>query len=305
VKRFVSTPGPGVFFNYTVKVLLTFAVVFVFWLALNLIVKVQAVFLASHGMPPIYAGHPSPAVSSRPAVHPFWPEFPRGNAGAIQSAVLNGVQILTQEWEAEAPPSDILSYYREQMTARGWRDVTEETYGLQPELREGASNPQDESYVSRYHSVMDSTLVLTSGAWSMHLTTEPGKKDNQKTAVKIYAAATPSIKGFFEDLASSVVGKQGQDGRGLDAVQDNGSEHYHTTITSSSGAPARVFQESLASLGAQGWRPMLILPKRQTSSGCFTWLVRGKQYAALSVNKTPKGAGSSVMFMEVTPDGRK
>jgi len=48
VKRFVSTPGPGVFFNYTVKVLLTFAVVFVFWLALNLIVKVQAVFLASH-----------------------------------------------------------------------------------------------------------------------------------------------------------------------------------------------------------------------------------------------------------------
>ena len=298
----VST-AVSAFFNYAGKLLLTVIVVFIFLFTLQLVMKIHALFLASrsHTAPSIYTGHPAPAVSHDSVKHPFWPEYPRNTPGNIQSAVINGVQILTEEWEAGASALEILAYYREQMIARGWRDVTVETYKLQPELLEVVNGSQDERHVNNYRNIMDSTLVLSDGEWSMHITAEPSKKDVQKTAVKIYAAATPSIKNCFAGLGAALVGNRGPADSPLVAEQQNGKEHYHTTIVAKNETPAQAFQEALAKVGAEGWQPVLFLPKSRTQSGFFAWLVKGRQYAALSVSLLPQSQGSSVTLTEVSP----
>jgi hypothetical protein len=84
-------------------------------------------------------------------------------------------------------------------------------------------------------------------------------------------------------------------------VQKNGSEHYHTTIAVKSETPAQAFQEALKNLAVQGWRPVMALPKGKQPSGYFAWLLRGTQYAALSVSVSPRGNSSSVTLTEVTP----
>ncbi len=304
MKRVAPITGLGVL-NLAGRLLLTIIVIFAFLCALVMLVKIHAMFLASQAPlrnRPLIVGNNNRPAASASVVHPFWPEFPRNSAGKLQSAVINGVQILTEEWEAGASTSDILSYYREQMIARGWRDVTEEAYGLQPESHEAANTSQDERYVANYRKVMDANLVVTRGDWSMHLAAEPGKNDSRKTAVKIYAAATPSITGFFTEMKTALVASPRQPGQPLDAVQQSGSERYHTTIATKSETSTQAFQEALANLGAQGWHPVLFLPRQQTPNGYFAWLLRGKQYAALSVKSTPQGKSSSVTFTEVTPN---
>lgn len=289
------------------RLLLTILVVFGFLCVLALLVRIHASFLASQSQlrdAAIYVASPLHPAALDSAIQPFWPEFPRSKAGNIQGVVIDGVQIVTEEWEGVASASDVLLYYREQMAARGWRDVTEETYSLQPESLDAANGLQDERFVNDYRNVMDSTLVLSRGEWSMHITAEPGKEDGQKTAVKIYAAATPSIEEFLRGLESSLFGKGAPSGSPLVAEQQNGKEHYHTTVAAKREAPERAFQESLEHLGSEGWRPVMFLPRQQARSGYFAWLVKDKAYAALSVSAASRGQGSSVTLTEVTPESK-
>jgi len=304
VKRVVPITGFGIF-HFAGRLLLTIVTVFAFLCALVMLMKIHAMFLASQeplSNHPLYVGNNIRPASSASVVHPFWPEFPRNSTEKLQSAVINGVQILTEEWESSAAASDILSFYHEQMIARGWQDVTEDAYGIQPESHEAANASQDERYVSNYRKIMDSKLVVTRGDWSMHLSAEPDKVDFRKTAVKIYAAETSSIMDFFAGMESALAKNPRQSDHPLDAVQQSGGERYHTTIVAKNETPAQAFQEALAKVGTQGWRPVMLLPKQQTQSGYFAWLVRGKDYAALSVKASPQGQGSSVTLTEVTPE---
>lgn len=277
-------------------------------LALHMVMNAEKLLLDSQkglqNLPAIYVGKPVESRLGVPSVHPFWPEFTHSDAGAFQSSVINGVQVMTEEWNCSASSDAVLSYYRDQMTARGWQDATEKTYSRDLEMRElGAMEniPEGQEALKKYRDTLDSELVLKRGEWSLHISTEPAKDFGQIT-VKFYAAATPSIENFFQQTVSSALVNQGPDGQPMNVVQDNGSEHYHTTIATKNASPDQAFQSALADLGTKGWRPVMFLPKQKTRPGFFAWLVRGKQYAALSVSAAPQGGGSSVTFTEVTPD---
>jgi len=239
---------------------------------------------------------------SHPDVNVFWPRFLCNTSPHTLSSVINGVQIITEDWSVGASTFDVLSYYREQMTARGWLDATEETYGFQTELRSAANVPQDEHYVDDYRKVMDSNLVLTKGTWSLHITTDPGKNNGRVNTVHICAASTPNMKKYFEGVGLALLGKQGPPSPSVDVLQGTGREQYHTIIVTKNETPAQAFQEALAKVGAQGWRSVLLMPAQQTQSGYFAWLVRGKDYAALSVKALPQGQDSSVTLTEVAPE---
>jgi hypothetical protein len=303
VKQPTSTTV-SIFSNFAGKLLLTVLAIFAFLCVLVLLIKIHAAFLASQGQlrnQSLYVGNNIHPAASDPAVHPFWPEFPRNSAGNIQSMVINGVQIITEDWKSSASALDILSYYREQMIARGWRDTTEETYKLQPESLEAANKEQNELVIKKYRDVMDSNLLLKRGEWSLNIAAEPSKKEVGQTTVTILAAATPSIKDLFWGMESTLAKKTGQLNQPLDVVQRSGGDRYHTTIVAKSETPAQAFQEALVNLGAQGWQPVIFLSRKQTQSGNFAWLVRGKEYAALSVKALPQGRSSLVTLTEVMP----
>lgn len=213
--------------------------------------------------------------------------------------------MLNEDWQTGASAVDIIAYYREQMAARGWRDVTEEAYRFQPEFRNlgtGGNSLHDGQYLGLYRSAMESTLIMNRGDWSMQVAAFPCKQEIGQTTVSICAAATPSLGNFFLQMASAVAGNQRQPGQPLDVLQQNGGERYHTTIAIKNEPPAQALEKALAAIGAKGWRPAMFLPKQQTQSGYFVWLVRGKDYAALSVRALPQGKSSSVTLTEVTPE---
>jgi hypothetical protein len=231
-----------------------------------------------------------------------WPHF-LGGGGSAREISINGTPMINEEWDTASSPAEIIAYYKDQMAARGWSDVTEEAHGLQPDGRESNATKnglQDEDYLKLYDSVISSSLVFNRGAWSMHVLTAQGKKFGT-TKVRLCAAATPSLKDFFAVMAAGMNGDGNGSSRPIEAVQKIGGEQYHTRISSNSRDPAQAFQESLNDSRAEGWHPVLKAPRGQSKSEYFAWLSRGQQYAALSVKPAAQGRGSSITLTEVSP----
>jgi len=240
-----------------------------------------------------------------------WPHFPRNTDASVYEMTLNGVRIISETWGTGAPAQDVLAYYREQMSARDWADVTEETYDLKPELHDLGSDGeglQDPLYLENYRRIMESSLVLSRGTWTLQIGIQPAGTVPGQNEVKLLAAETPSIRGFSIDLAAAFVkgGEPGEEaGRPVDIVDQRGGERYHTSIATVDEAPARAFQEALAGLGTKGWQRVVLLNGLQAKSGYFTWLVNGRDYASLSVKALADGGGSSVSLTEVTSEAGK
>jgi hypothetical protein len=220
---------------------------------------------------------------------------------------LNGIRIITETWGTGAPAQDILAYYREQMSARGWADVTEETYELKPEMHDlgsGGEGLQDPQYLENYRRIMDSSLVLSRGIWTLQIGIQTSGTEPGQNEVKFLAAETPSIRDFSIGLAEGFdKGDESEEaGKPIDIVNQRGGERYHTSITSVGETPARAFREALAGLGARGWQRVVLPNGLQAMSGYFTWLVKGRDYASLSVKALPDGESSSVSVTEVTSE---
>jgi hypothetical protein len=299
------------FLNNAGKLLLTLFVAVFFLFLLGGMLRIQAAFHASQtelSNVALHVGVPSPAAGRNSAIQNYWPEFPHTGGRNTQGVVINGVATLTEDWETEASAAEVLSYYRDQMTARGWKDTTEETYGLQPEaLDMGAieSGPRGQEFATDYARIMDSTLVFSRQGRTVQISAQPAQKNAGGTLVKIFAAETSSIRDFFNGMETAFVPNAGQARRPMDAVQHDAGATYHTTIVTSDEPPARAFEEKLATLVSQRWQRATIPSKPGTRPGFSAWLMRGSQYAILSASPSSQGGGSSVTFMEVTPEGRK
>ena len=301
----MNQPSPSVGFtivSYAVKVVITFVAVIFFLMLFGMLAHVHQLMVSAQAglknLPSLFLNKPA-ANTRNPSVHPFWPEFPHSVPGYFQTLVINGIQVMTEQWDCGSSPDDVLSYYREQMTARGWRDATEQAYKLQPELRGTTGDLQSKSYIDVYRQIMNSTVVLNRGDWTMRVSAEPSNNGFHQITVKIFAAATPSLDTLSQQLMATM-GKD-QAGQPLDVVQDSAGEHYHTVITTTGAATDAAMQQKLSELSALGWKEAIFLPKKMVPNGGFVWLIRGKQYGALSVSALQQGRGSSITFTEVTP----
>ena len=301
MKQVSPSAGIGVL-NYAVKVVLSVAAIVALLAALNLVFRVHRMLQDSESgvqnLPPLYVGKPAAAHASDAPVQTLWPEFPHNNGGTVQSSVINGIQVIAEEWDCGASPDDILSYYRDQMTARGWQDTTKQAYNLQPEMNEMPGDTEKEQYISNYRDVTDSTLVFNRGDWSLRISTEPAKEGFHQTSVRFYAAKTPSIVDVGEVAMASVVPKQGQKESPLDVIQKSDGDNYHTMISTKLEPSKDAFRDALADVTGKGWRPVLF---KRLPQGYFAWLVKGQQYGALSVRDEHQGQSSSVTLIEVTP----
>jgi len=229
----------------------------------------------------------------------FWPQFLGSEHSLVHQVTVNGVQITSQAWDTPASGRDVIAYYRGQMTARGWQDVTEETLQLNQHSGTGGDGAQNVRDIMVYRSTTDSDLILNRGRWSMQVTTFPDKERTGLTTVSICAASTPSLQDFFAQL-SSTSGKDAlQGGRPLDMVQQTGNSTYHMMIANQDASPAQAFQEALSDAEAKGWSPV-VLPNQRRTSRSFTWMTKGADYAALLVSPSREGAGSVVTFIQVT-----
>jgi hypothetical protein len=292
------------------QVFLTLGVVYAFLYVLALITGVQSAYRKSQQLrespPAIFMGNAAPNATPSRRPEALWPEFPRTGRSNLRQSVINGVEVLSEDWETAASADEILTYYRQQMTARGWRDSTEDTYGLQPQLREWQQNQQgvqNEKYLEAYRKVTSTSLALKRGNWSVHVLVDPSKELEGGSLVKIFGAATPSIRDFFTSMAA--IGSSTAPGestrRALDATQVSGGERYHTTMDLKPLEPQVAIDQALAQLREDGWNPLMSAPTKKSRSGVCLWLTKGTQYAFVVADRSPTGQGSTVTMTEVSP----
>ena len=222
----------------TVKAVLSVAAVAVF-ASIPYLVRLA---LRSHRYAPPAAANAAQAIQSpdgregREEGDPvFWPHLPGSAGRTVHRMMINGVDTISEDWRTSTPAADVIDYYREQMLARGWRDETEENFGLHPETRNpgvGANGLQNPNFVQAYGSLVDSSLILSRGKWSMQVMAVPGETGIRRTAVKVFAAATPSIKNFFLSLEQEAftADRAGAQRGAIDTVDESGGQRSHTTI---------------------------------------------------------------------------
>ena len=122
------------------------------------------------------------------------------------------------------------------------------------------------------------------------------------TTVKIYAAATPSIRDFFVDLApGNKPAGSAEPGQPIEVTQFSGKDRYQTTIEASTLEPAQALQETEARFRTDGWRPLMTPAPGPSGTGYSLWLTKGTQYAFVLADRAPSRQGSSVSVTEVTP----
>ena len=232
----------------------------------------------------------------------FWPHFPGSPSGSPHRITINGVDTLGENWPTTASAEDVIAFYREQMLARGWQDKTEEYYNLQPEFHGdgmGDNGLQNTEYITRYRFYMDSSLILNRNGWSLQFIAVPVEKGIHQTNVRIFAAATPSIKDFSESFG---MGDLNPAGGGIDAVENSRGQRWHTRIITKNEEPLQVFNAMLKEYRDNNWRALVYNPSPQKQSGYVAWLVKGQSYAGFAVKAIPQGKGSTVTLTEVTPD---
>jgi hypothetical protein len=132
----------------------------------------------------------------------------------------------------------------------------------------------------------------------------PSEKGIRQTDVRVFAAATPSIKEFCLSIGE---GAFKADGTGpangaIDTVQESGGQRCHTTIAIKNEEPVQIFNETLKDYHARNWQSMIFRPAQQGQPGYFAWLVKGQSYATLSVKALPQNHSSSVTLTEITPE---
>jgi hypothetical protein len=237
-----------------------------------------------------------------------WPRFLTASKVQSGSYVVNGVNCITEEWQTWSSESEVIEYYREQMLARGWRDVTAEEFGITPELEDqfvnkgAADNVREREF---FDKTMASNLVLNRGNWTMHVDAASAPSKLSQTSVRIFAAATSSIKNLATELTASLVSSPNSLAKNQKFEVDNsfGGEHYRTTISERDREPSQAFQEALTDLKTKNWRLLYAprLDRKENPAGLQAWLVNEGGYAMLSVKASSKALGSSVVLTEVTP----
>ena len=239
-------------------------------------------------------------------MEPMWPRYPTVSTRNPVGGVLNGVRVVTEEWEGRGSSDAILDFYRGQMLSRGWEDQTERSLGLGPDLLASTTDPsllQDPGFLSQYEDVVGRTMVLGRGDFSMIVQTGsiPGRPEMNR--VRITGAATPDVVRFA--LGSFV--PSGGPRKPQSAVPSLryegriGSERHQATLSVTSEHPSRAFRNALNALQRDRWRT---LSQTELSAGPEhrTWLVRGKQHALLSATPDGSGRGTALAFAELGPE---
>jgi hypothetical protein len=258
--------------------------------------------------PPIHAPTLGRSASSEP-VETFWPRYPGLRSEGVHASRLNGVALVTEEGHVAIQADAVLDYYREQMTARGWVDVTEEHFRLSPEARvgvEGRDGLNDPEFVTRYEAVMDSNLVLRRQGWVVHATLSSGRK-SRTTHVRLVAAQTPSVEELGLALSRDLLEgeKRRRPREVLLAEEERGGTRFATRQLESGLSPDRFYAELAAEYRQRGWRLLFERGAEGAVGQCFAVFQNGATQVSVVTMPSRVGRGTTALVTEMNETWRE
>jgi hypothetical protein len=255
--------------------------------------------------PPPAAGLPTWASKNSPDVPAVnWPEYQGAKRIGYSTSVINGVEVVSEETLWRTSPAEALIFFKTQMEARGWVDLTTEEFGIQPELLNlGKNSAEAESLGQVFDRLLGSELVLARGPWRIHLSVLPdGSSPATRTRASIFAAKTASLKEFSNTLIETAAKSSSKPGGQIvDSFSGTARESFRTTMRSDARSPMQAFASSINDLREQGWQQVAKIPPAPGNHQHFAWLSRGREYAALAVNRPDGSRETVVTLVTVSP----
>jgi hypothetical protein len=254
---------------------------------------------------PIVLGQSTAESPGSARVKPPWPRHPMAPEQRLHASVLQGVQMVSEEWSGVVAPREVLEYYRGHMVARGWLDQTEESLGLGVDTIASVKDAkilQDPTFLKKYDDVIQENLVLQRGNWSIHVHAKPEGKGSRRSAVRVVGVSVPDITRFAAETMMNLA--PGRLGTGSDSVieheQEIGGSRHRTTLSVKPERAEKAFQTAIRDLENREWRIML-RREEPTQPTRVAWLVQGESYAALTATPMNDGKGTRLTFIEIRP----
>jgi hypothetical protein len=126
------------------------------------------------------------------------PRFPAYEKSAWHRMVVNNVTMYTGTMYVRGEPQEIVDYYIDQMSARGWHDVTEEFYNIDPydpSCSSAKIAEQDPKALARYERIRSHEAVLRRGGKSIMVHVAP--RGHERHSVELTVAETPDLRKFW------------------------------------------------------------------------------------------------------------
>lgn len=302
-------PLPGRFAGRVVRLILSLLVVAGLLTVVYLAVIARVMMAKSAGLArenvAIAGGRNSNRITED--VDTPWPHFPGCQPSSPSAMTINGIRTVGEEWNTSASAAEILDFLKEQMSVRGWLDVTEERYGLKPDFRaqgEGRNGLQNEDYIKAYAATVESCLVMRNRSRFMQVSLEPGEEKG-RIRVSLFVAETSSYEAFSQGLASSLGSSSFfvKGDRIAEFSEKSYGSSYNTRMINSGQDSETAAREMIAKLKVDKWQTVAVsIPQTGESEKCWAVFQRGNRYAYLVVNAAEEGRGSSSVLTEVTEE---
>ncbi len=230
----------------------------------------------------------------------LWPLYPGFRASGVRGMTINGIEILSEDGEVNSAADDVLSYYAQQMTARGWRDVSEESFGLSEGLQAAGLDPElDRQFFKTYDEILESNRAFQRGLWTVVLALSPGSRP-WNMRMRISAYNTPPTQEIIEALGMAPNKESaGQDGLVLKAEETLGGSRIQTQVYESPLPPADFYLRTLDSLRASRWSPVFLSPTQDPQARLFAVFQKDGRYTYVIVSPASSGRGASAVVSEM------
>ncbi|MDA1087283.1 MAG: hypothetical protein O2901_09745 [Verrucomicrobia bacterium] len=232
------------------------------------------------------------------------PRFPAYRKSAWHRTEINDVTMYTGTMYVRGEPQDIVDYYIAQMAARGWHDVTEEFFNIDPYDPSCSASKildQDPKALARYEKLRSHEAVLRRAGRSIIVHISPRAEKGQ--SVDLTLAETPDLKRFWTQTAKTYER----------AIDENATQKWMRVVDGcaecrggavanfmvSADSPETLSAEIIADMEREGWsrNPLFSPVEKKSTAGHL--LTRGPHMAMVSTTHDPRIHRSTAMIIRM------
>ncbi len=264
----------------------------------------QAVLFPAASRSPV--SMPSPVTSGRPVgndARRLWPVFPGARPSGLHEMTFSGARLVSETWDLTGSTEALLEYMLDQMTARGWAVVPEESVDWRTTALE--QNPGADAERREIAALVDDTMIpmlsLARGAWRFSISVGPGDRPWNRRA-KLLCVETASIRDLGHDLAEMAESARAREEENVVHAEERiGSEIFHSQMIKSPVEAGAFLESKVRELEQDDWRASVVTtPEPGVQRQLFALLQRGDETTYLIVSPGERGRGSSAVLTKVT-----
>ena len=233
----------------------------------------------------------------------LWPVFPGARPSGLHEMTFSGARLVSETWDLTGSTEAVLEYMLDQMTARGWDAVPEESVDWRTTAME--QNPNADAERQEMAALVDDTMIpmlsLARGAWRFSISVGPGERPWTRRA-KLLCVETASIRDLGQDLVEMAESaREREEENVVHAEERIGDEIFHSQMIESPVEAGAFLEAKVRELEQDDWRASVVTtPEPGEQKQLFALLQRGDETTYLVVSPDERKRGSSAILTKVT-----